>query len=217
MMQVERILSGPLSVNSYIAWKEGSKECIAVDPADADKAKEFMQEKGLVLDKILLTHGHFDHVMGVKALHEEFNAPVYIHEKEKDWIGEKEENLGRSFRVTVPACEADVCLKDGDVISTAGFTIKVIATPGHSPGSVCYLIEDERVIFSGDTLFCMSVGRSDFPGSSTKELYYSILDKLFTLQGDYRVLPGHSRETMLENERKNNPCMKPGGRFSLKW
>jgi len=217
MIRIELILCGPLSVNTYVAWQEGKDTCILIDPADSEKVKDFLRENGLKPERILLTHGHFDHVMGVKALQEEFGASVCIHEAEQDWIGEKEDNLGRSFRVKVPECTPDVCLKDGDVIEAAGFTIHVIGTPGHSPGGVCYRIEEEKVIFSGDTLFCRSVGRSDFPGSSTKDLYYSIKDKLFTLEGDYRVFPGHSRVTTLEDERQNNPCMKPGGRFSLKW
>ena len=217
MIQIERILTGPLSVNTYIAWANGQDRCVVIDPSDAEKVKAYMKEKGLKLERILLTHGHFDHIMGVKELKEGCGAPVCIHEAEKDWFGNGEANLGAAFRVKVPYCEPDILFHDGDTFHAAGLDFKVLATPGHSPGGVCYLVEDEHVIFSGDTLFCMSVGRSDFPYSSTEDLYYSITGKLFPLRGDYRVLPGHSGETMLENERQNNPCLKPGGRFSLKW
>ncbi len=207
-MDVETIVSGPLGTNSYAASGVRGSECFLVDPADAKKALAFLEERGLELTHILLTHGHFDHILGVAELKEATGAQVFIGAPDAAALYDPQENLAFASRYPVKPCHADRELQDGESFEAAGLSIKTIATPGHTLGGVCYQIESERVLFVGDTLFKLSVGRSDLPGGDPQALFHSILYKLFPLEGDYTVYPGHAGATSLEFERKNNPYMK---------
>ena len=204
-MDVHVIPCGPVEANTYII--KGSAGCIAIDPADASLVKAYCEENGLTITDVLLTHGHFDHIMGVAELQSR-GAKVYIYKDDAEALHSNHKNLALMGGIAVSPCHADIELSDGDTIEAAGYTIKVIHTPGHTPGGACFVFERERAIFTGDTLFRLSVGRCDLPGGDSRQLFDSIQYGLFTLKGDYTVYPGHMRETTLEFERQHNPFMK---------
>ena len=204
-MKIAVMETGPLSVNTYIVHREDSNSCIIVDPAEGKRVKDYIDEQGLTCTHILLTHGHFDHLMGVAYLQRETGAKVLIHELDETALGSDKDSLAAFVGTTTEKCKPDVLLHDGDIINPAGIEIRVLHTPGHSMGSVCYIIESERIIFSGDTLFRLSVGRTDLYRSDKNDLAFSILYKLYPLHGNYTVLPGHGERTDLEFERVNNP------------
>jgi len=163
-----------------------------------------LEKNNAKLKYILLTHGHFDHIFGVHGLREATGAKVVIHFKDAEHLVDPKKSLaeGNMPEPHIPVT-ADVLVKEGDILTLGEEEIKVMSTPGHTMGSVCYIIESEKTIISGDTLFCMTAGRTDFPDGSD-ELMISSLKRLIALEGDYRVLPGHNRETTLESERKRN-------------
>ena len=161
---------------------------------------------------VLLTHGHFDHAAAAEELAKEFNIKVYAHEAEEDTLRDPQKNV--SWMVGAKeSYEADEFLKDNQVIKLAGFEIKVLHTPGHTEGGCCYYIAEEDVVFTGDTLFAGSVGRTDFPGGSMSQIVRSIQEKLMTLnkagdlENDIMVYPGHNDPTTIETERMENPYL----------
>ena len=183
-------------VNCYLIHEENSKSCVAIDPGgNANKVMAFLEENGLTLEAILLTHGHFDHVGAVKDLFEQTQCKVYIHTD--DLLLPEKFTAGPLFYTHEYG--------EGDVLEMAGLTIRVMHTPGHTEGSVCLFVDD--CIFAGDTLFCHSCGRTDLPGGNPDALMAS-LARLKNLEGDYRVFPGHNRATTLAVEREYNPFMK---------
>lgn len=217
-MQMLCVQTGPLGTNSYVIFNErGTAEkpepCVVIDPAASKPILARLREMDLRCTHILLTHGHFDHIMGVAKLKEAEGAEVFIHENDAAALSGGEASLAYMAGAFVAKCEVDKHLKDGDAFTAAGLEFRVIHTPGHTPGGVCYVIESEKVIFSGDTLFRLSVGRTDLAGGDGLRLYESIAYRLFTLSGDYRVFPGHDEETTLEYERRFNPFMKSGGLY----
>ncbi len=213
MFKTVSIPTGPLMVNTYIAWYEGQGEdtpCVVVDPANSGKVMRFLNEHGLSCRAILLTHGHFDHIMGVAKLREATGARVYINKLDANAMKDDGASLAKMVGLRVDPSKVDVFVGDGMEFTEAGIAFRAIHTPGHTKGGVCYIVESERVIFSGDTLFRLSYGRTDLDGGNAGELYESLMYRLFTLQGDYRVLPGHDAETTLDFERQNNPCIHNG-------
>ncbi len=154
---------------------------------------------------ILLTHGHFDHIIGAKSVKEKYGVKVVISKADEPMLSSAKLSLAAFCNAPQNNVEADVIVEDGDKITLGETKIKVMATPGHTSGSVCYIAED--CIFSGDTLFCCSCGRTDFPSGSSDEMMLS-LQKLKALDGDYKVYTGHNDLTTLDFERKNNPYMK---------
>lgn len=194
---LRKIVNGGLQNNTYIV-KIG-KYCVVIDPASKLIRAE-VEKEGLQPLAVLLTHGHFDHIKGVEAFMSE-GVPVYIHPLDNPkCTGEQSADWLKRFRITPFSC--DKFVEDGDVLTFAGVDFKVVHTPGHSAGGVCYVVEN--VIFSGDTLFLDSYGRYDFEDSSFEDLKSSIVDKLFNFDGDYVVFPGHGESTTLLNERKRN-------------
>ena len=197
---------GSMGTNCYIIATE-NKNAVAVDIGDDfPKFKKFIEDRGLNLKKILLTHSHFDHVLGTEEARKTYDAEVFVHELDSWKLNDEEGcfcglKYGMHFNPVTKFTE----VKDGDTITQDELTFKVLHTPGHSAGSVCYICDD--VIFSGDTLFCGSMGRTDFEDGSSEEILKS-LKKLANLKGDYKVYPGHFQSTTLEAERKNNPYMK---------
>lgn len=208
-INIDVLQTGPLQVNTYIVSGGTPGECFIVDPADAKRrVTPFLQEKGLRCTAVLLTHCHFDHILGVAAL-QEAGAKVYIGALDAPGLSDRTYSMASPV-YPAPPCQADVLLEDGDEIDPAGIPLRVLWTPGHSRGGVCYVCEGEKTIFSGDSLFRESVGRCDLIGGSAQQLYESVRDKLFTLPGDYKVLPGHQAPTTLDHERTNNPYMQAG-------
>lgn len=157
------------------------------------------------LKYILLTHGHFDHIIGVKSVKEKYGAQVVISKEDEPMLNSSKLSLAVFCNAPQNNVNADIIVKDGDEITLGEIKIKVMATPGHTSGSVCYIAEN--CIFSGDTLFYCSCGRTDFPSGSPEQMMSS-LQKLKALDGDYKVYTGHNNLTTLDFERKNNPYMK---------
>lgn len=157
------------------------------------------------LKYILLTHGHFDHIIGVKSVKEKYGAQVVISKEDEPMLNSSKLSLAVFCNAPQNNVDADIIVKDGDEITLGETKIKVMATPGHTSGSVCYIAEN--CIFSGDTLFYCSCGRTDFPSGSHEQMMSS-LQKLKVLDGDYKVYTGHNNLTTLDFERKNNPYMK---------
>lgn len=195
--------------NCYLVTDQATKESFLVDPgAYGKRQSEYIRSQGIErLSYILLTHGHYDHIMGAAEFKEDFGGEVVIHQNDEAMLSNDFKSLfifsgnGSSY----PHVKADKIVGDGDILPFSGGDIRVIHTPGHTKGCVCYCLD--RLLFTGDTLFNMSIGRTDFPGGSYKQLLSS-LKKLSELQGDFRVLPGHEEETTLERERQNNPAMR---------
>ena len=195
-MKVKTIPGGSLGTNCYMAWNENQDRCVLVDPGfDPEKILEKVRAKDLTVEAILLTHGHFDHIGGVKQIAMETGCKVFLHAGD----------LQLPSQLTLGMISYTDHYEDGDVLSMAGLEILVRHTPGHSPGSVCLICED--VIFSGDTLFAGTCGRTDFPGGDYCKIHES-LKGLGAMEGQYTVLPGHGLPTTLERERRSNPYMQ---------
>lgn len=205
---VRNVLLRTFGTNCYIVENTETKECLVVDPAtDRREILDKIDELGVKPVAILLTHGHFDHIIQVDLFNEAIgNVPVYGSEDEMVLFMDADKNassmVGRAVTI-----EPDVLVHDGDVIELAGFKIKVLSTPGHTIGSVCYYIEDEAVLLSGDTLFSCDFGRYDLPTGNVKQLVHSICDVLFALPDDIQVYPGHSESTVMGLEKKRNSIL----------
>lgn len=207
MIRIDTVLSGPLEVNSYVIYVEGSTDCVVTDPGNERSILRYLKEKGLTARAILITHGHFDHILGLEALRSVTGADVYVHESDREKLRTNRGSLAFLIRESLTPCETVISVRDGDTITVAGMSFKVIHTPGHSEGAVCYILEEANAVFCGDTLFCGSYGRTDFPGCSFEKLYRSITERLFTLQNDYTLYPGHGPSTSLTEERRFNPIL----------
>lgn len=203
---VRRVVCGSLDTNSYVLNNEGCSECIVIDPADAKEIARVLNSAKLDVKLILLTHGHFDHIEGVRDLRKWTEAPLAIHELDNAMLLDNELNMSHFFvGEHVVAGNADVLFHDGDVLDYAGIKLKVIHTPGHSMGGCCFQVAD--TIITGDTIFRLSAGRTDGYGGDTEALIASI-KSLFALDGDYKLYPGHGDVTSMQYERENNTFMK---------
>lgn len=213
-MRFQTITNGSLEEHCYLIGADDTKDCAVIDPGTPEPVLEALERGGLNCVAILLTHGHFDHIGGVRQIRDRYQAKVYIHEADADMLQSNRRSLAVLTGDLVKPVEADVLLSGGETLRLAGLSIGVIHTPGHTKGGVSYVLKEERKLFVGDTLFFEGAGRTDFPGGSEQELYHSIADKLFTLEGDYNVYCGHEEETTLDYERKHNPfveiCRKSG-------
>ncbi len=206
-MKVIRITGGPLPTNCYILTDDVTGATAVIDPGfEEQELTDAVFAAGTENVKaILLTHGHFDHIMGVNKLKSLTNAKIYIYSDDMQFTTDDSLNLSfMAAPLRVEAFTADVMLNDGDIIELGSLRIRVLHTPGHTIGSCCYLVED--AIFTGDTLMKCSCGRTDFPTGSYPQMLDS-LKKIENLEGDYHVYPGHEGETTMEYERKNNPFM----------
>ena len=200
-LEIKRLTVGPVMTNCYIVNLKGTEEAVIVDPGDeAYKIELKLTEWKLKPVAILLTHGHFDHIRAVGKLKERYSVKVYALDKEKEILN-SELNLSRAFGFEMINIDADVYLTDNQVINVAGIDFKVIHTPGHTVGSCCYYVESEKVLFSGDTLFFHSHGRTDFPTGSQSAIIRSITGRLLILEEDTLVYPGHEEETTIGSER----------------
>ena len=205
-MIVKRFILGMASTNSYVVTDSETKECVIVDiGAYSEVMENYIKDNGYTLKGILLTHGHFDHIMGLDGMLKNHDVPVYIYEEEMEMVKDPSLNASTCFGLNYAFGGKVNGLKDGEVLNIAGMDFKVIHTPGHTKGGCCYYEEDEKVLFSGDTLFQRSVGRSDLPTGSGGELIRSLRDTLFNLPDETKVYPGHMDTTTIEYEKKYNP------------
>ena len=199
---------GMLPTNTYLGVNEETGNGFLVDPAVYEpQVEDAMKEMGVRnLQYILLTHGHFDHILGVNGfLKNHPEAKVVIHKEDEAFLTDTVLSHSMMHGLTQEPVKADILVADGDVLPFDDTEFKVVHTPGHTRGSVVYLLND--IMFSGDTLFQMSCGRTDFPESDPAAMRPS-LQKLAALEGNYHVLPGHNGFSDLDFERKNNPFMK---------
>lgn len=210
-MQIHTYPCGPLYANTYIVYAQDSQTCAVIDPADAKLVLRELDKLGKTCTHILLTHGHFDHIYGVKELKDSLNCKICIHQNDATALHSGRSSLAVLIREALPPTQADILLNEGDIIEAGGLKFRVIHTPGHSPGGVVYAIDDQRVAFSGDTVFYESVGRSDMPGCSTQALIDSFFNKVLPLVG-YRLLPGHEQQTTVAHEAQHNPLIRYSGR-----
>lgn len=187
--------------NCYICMNKDTKEGFIVDPGDDElKISVNVSRLEMIPKAILLTHGHFDHIGAVNKLKERYNIPVIVGAKEEKVLTDSRMNLSSMFGEPVKV-NGDRFLEDGENFQVAGFDIQYILTPGHTPGSGCFYIEEEQVLFSGDTLFQASRGRTDFPGGSESDIIKSIKNKLLVLPGETEVYPGHMNITNIDSEK----------------
>lgn len=198
---------GMVAANCYIVKDSHSGEAFAVDPgAYNGRFEAMLEEMGIEkLKYILLTHGHFDHIMGVEKLKKNFGGEVVVHTLDAPCLKDADRSLANYFGFLSPPFQHDITVNEGDKLPFGDTEIEVIHTPGHTVGSVCYKIENH--LFTGDTLFNMTCGRVDFPGGSMEQMLKS-MKKLGDLEGDFNVYPGHEKTTTLDFERQNNPYMK---------
>ncbi|MEI8215572.1 MAG: MBL fold metallo-hydrolase [Eubacteriales bacterium] len=205
-MLIKKYPSGPLEVNSYLVLDEKNKSGVIIDPGGvSNDLLSFVKENSYTIKFIFLTHGHGDHIGGVGAYISQFGCKVLAYIDEREMLKDSSVNYSREVLGTKVSFEADVYVNDNDELSVDDLNFKFIHTPGHTKGGMCILIED--VLFSGDTLFQQSIGRTDFPGSSYNDLMWSIREKLFKLSDDTKVFPGHMSETTIGFEKMNNPFL----------
>ena len=196
MIKIRTLPLGAYQTNTYLVWEENSPTCLVIDPGyEPDTILDEAKKLGKEITAVLLTHGHFDHVGGVKELAAETGCPVYLHEAE----------LSMPPQMTAGPLSYTNTYGEGDFVEAAGLSFKVLHTPGHTPGSVCLLCEN--AMFSGDTLFWGSCGRTDLPGGNWNTIRKS-LSRLASFETNYWVRPGHGESTTLAEEKRYNPYLK---------
>lgn len=205
--EVLRYIVGPVCTNCYLLVNHKTGELLVVDPGDqAQLIEKQIDKTGAKPVAILLTHGHFDHAGAAEELADKYQISIYAHEAERETLEDPGLNLcGMIGEHKV--YHADIFVKDEEVLNLAGFSIRVFFTPGHTIGGCCYYIADEKILFSGDTLFQESVGRTDFPRGSASDLIRAIREKLMPLPDDVTVYTGHDESTLIGYERMHNPYL----------
>lgn len=205
-MNIERIVSVDNNQNCYIVYDD-SLEGIVIDPgSDGEEIFDKIKKLGIRIKYILLTHCHYDHIEGLGILRKLTGAEVVASFECNLGIQSASINLSMLFSDQISEEPADLIINDSDIIKAGNMEIKVITTPGHTKGGVCFLIDNE--LFSGDTLFLRSVGRTDFPGGSSDTLIKSIKEKLYILDDDTIVHPGHGNDTKIDYEKRYNMFVK---------
>lgn len=193
---LKRFIVGPMGVNCYLVADPATKEACLIDPgADPEAMKSYIQKNGLELKFILITHGHGDHI----AANGYFKAPIYIHRADADFLRDPAKNMSKYFLFAVTSPKASRLLEDADTVNLGGLTFTVIHTPGHTPGSISLKLDG--VIFTGDTLFCGGVGRTDFEYGDEGALYKSIKERLFSEPDDTAIYPGHGDSSTIGAEK----------------
>lgn len=196
---------GPIQTNCYFLYREDTKECLIIDPGyEADKIEAYVQKKQLHVAGILLTHGHFDHITAADEVRKKFQTKIYASGKEKELMADPRMNVSVMMGESV-SLKTDVWLEDGQELEMLGETMRCILTPGHTGGGMCFYFPKACMLFSGDTLFQESVGRTDFPTGSSRELIRSVREKLLVLPEAVRVYPGHGLMTTIRDEQMFNP------------
>lgn len=221
MIRVENIVLGMCATNCYAVFDGGVrtpggyvddgqvKPAVIIDPAaDAARIEAMISRYNLRPEAVLLTHGHFDHILAADAVRKRYGIKVYAGAHERQIMTNESYNLSLPFTGEGMTFEADEYFEPGEELAFAGFNIRTISVPGHTIGSVCYYFEGQKTLFSGDTLFAGSVGRSDFPTGNAGQLNRAIMDKLMCLSDDVKVFPGHGESTTIGWERVNNPFLQ---------
>ncbi len=216
-IKIGRMVLGVCQTNCYFVYRDEEsasvKDAIVIDPPDqGEKIVAALERNGFKVKAVFLTHGHFDHIWGCEGLlaatnvseSEAGSVKIYACEAEKEVLNDARKNVSSGMHRPY-TMDADVYVKDGEMLDVAGMTCKVIATPGHTAGGCCYYFEEAGLLVSGDTLFQESVGRTDFPTGSMGTLVRSIKEKLFVLPDDTKVYPGHGDTTTIGHEKKYNP------------
>ena len=202
---VKNLVLGMLGTNCWFLRNPETGELLIADPADSPE--QIIQQAAAMEGTpvaILLTHGHYDKMLAAEAVSKRFGIPVYAHEAEQEVLRDAQKNLSAAWSSPY-TMEADRTVKEGDVLTLAGYEIRVMHTPGHTKGSVCYYLPEAGVLLSGDTLFCESYGRYDFPTSSGRDLVASVKRLLRELPENVKVYPGHNESTEIGYEKRYNP------------
>ena len=205
-MNIETLVVGPIETNCYIASDPVSREAVIIDAGDdAEEILAYVEQNRLQVKYLLNTHGHFDHIQANDAIREKTGAQLAIHADDVELLASPEKVSAGMMSVIHGCREPELVLHNGDTIAFGPYQLRVIYTPGHSKGGCCFYEVQEKVCFTGDTLFCYSVGRTDFPTGDAKALEDAIREKLFVLLDETLVLPGHDAQTMIGKEKKGNP------------
>lgn len=205
-MYMERIPVGIYGTNCYILGCDKTKKAAVIDPGgDADKILKLIQEKDFDLEYIILTHGHGDHIGAVEEIKNKTNANILIHKDDEYLIKDANKNLSSMMSCPDVELEADKLLNDGEIIKLGELEIKVIHTPGHTPGGISLKVDN--MLFTGDTLFANSIGRTDFEGGSYDQIISSIKNKLLIYDDSTKVFPGHGPSSTIGTEKKGNPFL----------
>lgn len=210
-MKIDRLILGDFQTNCYVVRAdESARECLVIDTGlDSRDMIAFLTRQGLTPRAVILTHGHVDHIAGLAALRSRFpGLRVYIHKLDGRMLTDSQANLSEMAMLPFETEAADVLLEDGDTVQEGGIVLKVLHTPGHTPGGICLYAETEGVVFAGDTLFADGVGRTDFPGGDWDQLLHGIRTKLFALPEQTAVYPGHGMRTTIGREKASNPFLR---------
>jgi len=210
-MIIKRFVVGDLETNCYLVSCTKTKEALIIDPGfnrktEADAILKEIDRQGLHVKFVVNTHGHHDHISGNGAIKEATGALILIHELDAPMLEVSAKNLSQMFGFNVISPPADRTLRDGDIVQAGAVELRVLHTPGHSRGSICLL--GDNVVFTGDTLFAGSIGRTDFPGSSYKDIMHSLKSKLMTLPNSVKVYPGCGPTSTMGEEKRGNPFLQ---------
>jgi len=206
-LKFKRLPLGVYQANCYILWDEETNKTTVIDPGgDFDELRGFIENNKLDVEYIILTHGHGDHIGALVEAKDYFKAEVMVHKDDYDMLKNNNKNYSSKLGYNKVEVEADKKLNDGDVIYLDSILMEIIHTPGHTRGSIC--IKCDNIVFSGDTLFAGSIGRTDLDGGSFDDIINSIKDRILILPDNTEVYPGHGPSTTVAIEKKNNPFLK---------
>ncbi|QVL31566.1 MBL fold metallo-hydrolase [Telmatocola sphagniphila] len=214
---IKTIVSMPFAENTYLVWLDNWKQCVVVDPGlDPESIQDCIAENELSVVAILNTHGHTDHIAGNDFMKKLLpQAPIIIGEGDAPMLTDPDLNLSRSYGIDIVSPPADQTVKEGETLHLGGMDLEILDIPGHSPGHIVFVLKEHKIVLGGDVLFREGIGRTDFPGGSFQTLAKGIRGKLFTLDPDFVVYPGHGPVTKIGHEKKANPFV--GEQASRQW
>lgn len=210
-MKIDTLVLGAYATNCYILREsQTATSCLIIDTGlEAGPLMDFLDTHKLTPVAVLLTHGHADHITAIPNLREKYpDLKVYIHKLDAPMLTDQQENLSELAGIVFSTQPADFLIDEGETIDQAGIKLAVLHTPGHTPGGICLYSKDNGIVFTGDTIFADSVGRTDFPGGSMQQLVESIKEKIFPLPDNTAVYPGHGPQTTIAHEKAHNPFLQ---------